>query len=270
MFIDAEVHFWKYAKSLQHPLIQGNKSLQQQYLPDNIEQSLNRNKIDGCIAVAAEPAEVETRFLAELAKTHPIIRGVVGWLDFSDPKAAEKIREFKQYSPIRGYRIEPLGNASLPAPEIMEILTENQYTMDLSLDAHPDISRLSEWMKLYPEQPFILESCGNPNPKLAPSPEWKTTILELSKNKRLSCKVSGLFERSHSKTWKPADFYPYLEFLFDAFGAGRLLYASDWPFLQLSGIYVQWKSLLEKFMEKFPKENSDLFFGDNAVSLYRL
>jgi len=38
----------------------------------------------------------------------------------------------------------------------------------------------------------------------------------------------------------------------------------------VSGIYVQWKSLLEKFMENFPEEEKQKFFGDNAVRFYNL
>jgi L-fuconolactonase len=269
MRIDAEVHFWKYAKTLQHPLIRENKTLQQHYLPEHIEQSLHRNGIDGCIAVAAEPAEVETRFLAELSLTHPSIRGVVGWLDLADPNASEKIQEFQQYPSIRGYRIKTAKNM-LPAPELMELFLEKQYTLELSLDTTTDMNGLSKWLKSHPFQHFILEACGNPDTKRPPSAEWKTNIRELSKNQNLSCKVSGLFERGLWKSWAPADFYPFLEILFDAFSAERLLYASDWPFIQLSGLYVQWKSLLEKFMERYPAESGIPFFGENAERFYRL
>ena len=71
MHIDSEVHFWKYGKSLWNPFIRNNKILQQDYLPEHLTQNLNRNKIEGCIAVVSENAEVETRFLSELAMTHP-------------------------------------------------------------------------------------------------------------------------------------------------------------------------------------------------------
>ena len=106
-------------------------------------------------------------------------------------------------------------------------------------------------MASHPEQSFILQDAGHADTKHAPSKTWETNIRELAKNQNLSCKLSGLFTQGHRKTWKPADFYPFLEILFDAFGTERLLFASDWPFLLLSGIYVQWKSLLEKYTEKF-------------------
>ena len=268
MQIDSEVHFWKYGKSLVNPNIRNNKLLQQDYLPEHISLSFGRNKIDGCIAVVAEKAEVETRFLCELAVTHPVIAGVVGWLDLNGPKAVEKIQEFQQYPSIKGYKID-LATGGLPTDEIMEALKTNQYSLDISVGSDTEALGL-KWMQSYPDQSFILRDCANPDAKEPPSKKWESTIRELAKNKNLSCKVSGLFTNGNGKSWKPAEFYPFLEILFDSFGADRLLYASEWPFLLLTGIYVQWKSLLEKFTEKMTIEDRDNFFGENAARTYRL
>jgi L-fuconolactonase len=268
MHIDSEVHFWKYGKSLVNPVIRDQKPMQQDYLPERISLSFSRNEIDGCIAVAAEPADVETRFLSELAITHPVIKGVVGWIDLHNIKAAEKLEEFQQYQSIRGYRIE-LGKNGLPSPEVMDILKTNQYNLDISIGAGNETSSI-QWIQAYPDQSFILRDCAGPDAKQSPSKKWESDIRSLAKNQNLSCKLSGLFTTGNGKSWKPADFYPFLEILFDSFGADRLLYASDWPFLLLNGIYIQWKSLLEKFTERFSLEDRDKFFGENATRIYRL
>ncbi len=209
MKIDAEVYFWKYVKTFRHPLIRENKLLQQYYLPEQITQSLHRNGIDGCIGAVAEPAEVETRFLAELALTHTEIHGVIGWIDLYDPKAGEKIREFQQYIPLRGYWIETMTDPTVN-PAVMELLKEYQYSLDLSLGNETDPADLKKWLSANPDQHFILQDCGNPDAKQAPSKAWETRIRELSKNHNLSCKLSGLFTRGNWKSWKPADFYPFL------------------------------------------------------------
>jgi len=269
MKIDAEVFFWKYEKSVDHPFIRNHKLMQQNYLPEQISQSLQRNGVAGCIAVVAEPGEVETRFLSELALTHPEIRGVIGWIDLNDEKATEKIEALRTYVPVRGYRLE-MNNQNLPGPAVMEKLLEHQYTLDLSIEADSSPAVVSHWISVNRDQPFILQNCGNPDAGMPPSAAWEKLIRDLSQHQNLSCKVSGLLERGHWKSWKPADYYPFLEILFESFGPEKLLYASDWPFLLLSGIYIQWKSLLEKFTEKFSAEERDKFFGENAERLYRL
>ena len=269
MKIDAEVYFWKYEKQFLHPLIRENKMLQQQYLPEQITQNLHRNGIDGCIAATAEDAEVQTRFLAELALTHAEILGVVGWINLSDSKAGDKIQEFQQYTSIKGYRIEANRLASI-LPSTIELILANQYSLDLTTSGESDLSLLRDWVARNPEQSFILRDAGHADTKLSPTKTWETNIRELAKNQNLRCKLSGLFTHGNRKNWKPTDFYPFLEILFDAFGTDRLLFASEWPFLLLSGIYVQWKSLIEKFMERYLPEDREKIFGENARRLYRI
>ena len=269
MHIDAEVHFWKIDKGSSNLFVKNNKLLNQHYLPEQITQTLHRNAIDGCIAVVTDNAEVETRFLSELALTHPEIKGVIGWLDLYDPKAGEKIQAFQEYSPLRGYRIETDGKKT-PGDTVMQLLQDSGYSVDLTLRHDTDIFALSKWISAYPEQQFILQNSGYPERMQSPSPDWEKQIRELAKNQNLSCKVSGLLTGSNPKSWKPADFYPFLNILFDSFSIERLLFASDWPFLLLAGMYVQWKSLLEKFTENFIPEERDKFFGENAQRIYRL
>ena len=58
--------------------------------------------------------------------------------------------------------------------------------------------------------------------------------------------------------------------VFESFGTNRLLFGSDWPVMLLSGIYVQWKSLLEKYMENFVEEDRLKVFGQNAIEFFNL
>ena len=269
MHIDAEVYFWKNEKAFRNPVIRENKILQQQYLPEQIIQSMHRNSIDGCLAVVGEPEEVETRFLAELAVTHREIIGVIGWINLRDPAAVEKIHAFHTYTPIRGYMLE-VGTEEFPSPEIMESLKNYNYALDLSGATISHLDELAKWLQDNTGQQFVISDCGHPDARQAPSKEWETKIRELAKSENLCCKLSGLFTRGNRKTWKPADFYPFLEILFEAFGSERILFASEWPFLLISGMYVQWKSLVEKFMEKFPVEYHGQVFGANAQRIYHL
>ncbi len=93
---------------------------------------------------------------------------------------------------------------------------------------------------------------------------------EIAKHPNVYCKLSGLFTEAKWKHWSPAEFYPYLDVVFEAFGTDRLLFGSDWPVILLSGMYVQWKSLLEKYMENFDREEKEKVFWKNAISFYNL
>src|SRR5690349_19894015 len=136
MVIDSHVHFWKYSNT-DLPWIDKNmKMLQKDYLPSELELTLKRNHVDGCIAVQAMTEEVETRFLAELANTHPVIKGVVGWTDLRAYIAAKKLTEFKEYTPIVAMRYieQPLPDDFLYDENFrrgIALLKEFTYTYDI-------------------------------------------------------------------------------------------------------------------------------------------
>ena len=274
MAIDSHVHFWKYNKA-EFPWIDGNmKILQKDYLPLDLELTLKRNNVNGCIAVQAAPAEVETRFLAELANTHSIIKGVVGWTDLKADNVEKKLSELKEYPSIVGIRhivqSEPddfLYDEKFRAG--ISLLKKFGYTYDLLI--YPkQLKATVDFVRAFPEQSFILDHCAKPDVKNKEMEEWRKGITDLAMFPNVSCKLSGLITETRWKEWSPSDFYPYLDVVFESFGIERLMWGSDWPVMLLSGIYVQWKSLLEKYMENYFPEEKEAVFGMNALKIYRL
>ena len=81
MAIDAHNHFWQY-HPVKHSWINENMAvLKKDFLPENLSTLVQRNKIDGCIAVQADESETENNFLLQLAKENDFIKGIVGWID---------------------------------------------------------------------------------------------------------------------------------------------------------------------------------------------
>ena len=272
MVLDSHVHFWKYNKA-DFPWIDRNmKILQKDYLPSEFESTLKRNNVDGCIAVQAVTAEVETRFLAELANSHPYIKGVVGWTDFKANDVDTKLSELKQYPAIVGMRhivqSEPddfLYDEKFRAG--IALLKEIGYTYDILMYPR-QMQAAVDFVRAFPDQPFIIDHCAKPDIKKREIDAWRKGITDLAMFPNVSCKLSGLITEAGWKEWSPADFYPYLDVVFESFGTDRLMFGSDWPVMLLSGIYVQWKSLLEKYMDKFLPEEKEAVFGLTAQRIY--
>jgi len=274
MVIDSHVHFWKYDKA-DLPWIDKNmKILQKDYLPSGVELTLKRNHVDGCIAVQAMMAEVETRFLAELAKTNPIIKGVVGWTDLRAENVEKKLTEFKEYPSIVGIRhiVQSEPDDFLYDEKFrrgVSLLKEFGYTYDILI--YPkQLKAATDFVRQFPELTFILDHCAKPEVSNKEMEIWRKGITDLAMFPNVSCKLSGLITEAAWKEWSPGDFYPYLDVVFESFGLERLMFGSDWPVMLLSGIYVQWKSLLEKYMENFPEEEKEKVFGGNATQFYNL
>lgn len=248
--------------------------LQQDYLPNNLESTLRRNGIDGCVAVQADQSEVETRFLCELADTHPFIKGVVGWVDLKAPDIEERLQHFSSYSSIKGYRHVVQG-------EPLEFLLREDfqrgvaalkpfnYTYDI-LIYHYQLQPTTKFVSLFPDQKFVIDHCAKPDIGNKEIDEWAKYMRELAAHPNVYCKLSGLLTEAAWGEWRAGDFYPYLDVVFEAFGVDRLMFGSDWPVILVSGMYVQWRSLLEKYMEHYSEEDRLKVFGQNAVAFYNL
>jgi L-fuconolactonase len=274
MLVDTHVHFWKYNKIRDAWITDNMKILQEDYLPHTLATSLKRNGIDACVAVQASQEELETYFLIELAKTHDIIKGVVGWVDLQKDDIEERLQYFSQYPIIKGWRhvVQSEQDDFLLRSAFqrgIRALQPFNYTYDV-LIYHHQLKPALEFVSKFPEQKMVIDHCAKPDIANKKIDEWKLLMQEIAKHPNVYCKLSGLFTEAKWKQWSPAEFYPYLDTVFEAFGTDRLLFGSDWPVILVSGIYVQWKSLLEKYMENFTEDERSNVFGSNAVQFYNL
>jgi L-fuconolactonase len=274
MIIDTHVHFWKYDKKRDAWITDEMKILKQDHLPAHLLPTLKRNGVDGCVAVQAGQSEYETHFLVELAKTHPEIKGVVGWTDLQSKNVEERLQFFSQYNSIKGWRhiVQSEPDDFLLREDFqngIRALVPFNYTYDI-LIYHYQLKPALEFVSKFPNQRFVIDHCAKPDIGKKSIDEWRVLIKEMAQRPNVYCKLSGLFTETKWRQWSAGDFYPYLDTAFEAFGADRLMFGSDWPVMLLSGIYVQWKSLLEKYMENFVEEDRLKVLGENAISFYNL
>jgi L-fuconolactonase len=274
MTIDSHVHFWKYDKKRDTWITNDMKILKQDYLPPTLETTLKRNGIDGCVAVQADQSELETQFFVELAKTYPVIKGIVGWINLRADNIVNRLEYFSQYPVIKGWRHIVQGEAAgfLSDPAFrrgIEALAPYECTYDI-LIYHHQLRESIDFVGAFPFQKFVIDHCAKPAIRQKNIEAWKKEIMEMAQYPNVYCKLSGLFTEANWKNWSPGEFYPYLDVVFEAFGADRLMFGSDWPVMLLSGIYVQWKSLIEKYMESFTDDDKEKVFGLNAIQFYNL
>lgn len=274
MRVDTHVHFWQYSEGDPDWISDEMDLLKQDYLPRNILPTLKRNGIDNCIAVQARQSELETHFLLELAKSNDVIKGIVGWIDLRRQDVSERIQYFSQFPYIKGWRhiVQDEPDNFLYDKDFrrgVSLLNQYGYTYDV-LVYHRQLKSALDFVSAFPDQRFIIDHCAKPDIKHKEINEWKQNMKEMAKFPNTWCKISGLLTEARWKSWSAADFYPYLDVVFESFGTNRILFGSDWPVMLLAGMYVQWKSLLEKYMENIDDEEKEKIFGSNAVEVYKL
>jgi L-fuconolactonase len=90
----------------------------------------------------------------------------------------------------------------------------------------------------------------------------------LAENPNVYCKISGLVTEADWKQWRAAEFKPYLEIVFEAFGVERLMFGSDWPVCLLAAGYTQVVELIADYARDLPVAERERIFGLNAAQFY--
>ena len=68
----------------------------------------------------------------------------------------------------------------------------------------------------------------------------------------------------------PADFRPYLDVVFGAFGADRLMFGSDWPVCTLAADYATVAGIVQGALAGRPAAEREAVLGGNAARFYRI
>ena len=272
MRLDSHQHFWRYSPTEHTWMTDQMQALKQDFLPDDLKPMLDSIQFDGCIAVQARQNLEETRWLLELAEQYPFIKGVVGWVDLRSDRLIEQLQRFAQHPKLVGVRHvvhdEPDDNF-LRLPEfrrgIAQLLDFN-LTYDLLLfPKHLQVA--SELVKEFPQQPFVLDHLAKPKIAEQLFSPWKEDLHQLATFPNVFCKLSGMVTETNWKQWRPVDFHPYLDVVFEAFGPTRLMIGSDWPVCTLSAEYAP---MMKIVMDYLPKELQNAILGDNCARFYQI
>jgi L-fuconolactonase len=275
MIIDSHQHFWHYDAVRDSWITDEMSVLKSDYLPDDLQREFAANGVEGCVAVQAEQSENETLFLLELAQQNPFVKGVVGWVDLRDEKLAARLEYFSQFESLRGFRhivqAEPDDDFLLREDFLRGIglLKDFHFTYDILI--YPkQLPAALKFVGKFPEQAFVLDHIAKPLIKDQITEPWAGHLREIAKLPNLYCKVSGLVSEADWHNWQADDFKAYLDVVFEAFGADRIMYGSDWPVCLLAATYQQVRDILANYTSNFSSLDRGKIFNLNARRFYQL
>jgi L-fuconolactonase len=270
--LDAHQHFWKYDPA-EYPWMQAEWPIRRDFLPPDLEPLLAQEGLDGCIAVQARQALAENRFLLALADAHPVVRGVVGWVDLCAERVDEQLAGFSRHPKFVGVRHvvqdEPDDNFMLRPDFQRGIGRLRQFGLTYDVLVYPrQLPAAIALVGRFPDQPFVLDHIAKPPIRAGTLAPWREQVRELARAPHLMCKVSGLVTEANWTGWQPDDFRPCLDVVFECFGADRLMFGSDWPVCLLAGRYEQVFQLAHDYVAPLSADARAKFFGGNAARFY--
>ena len=71
-------------------------------------------------------------------------------------------------------------------------------------------------------------------------------------------------------SWTYEQLEPFIDEVFETFGADRIMYGSDWPVCLLAGNYHDQLSVVERYISRLSESEKRGVLGDNAKRFYNL
>jgi L-fuconolactonase len=275
MKIDSHQHFWQYHPVKDAWITDEMSVIQRDFMPEDLEPLLQEAGIDGVVAVQADQSEQETQFLLDLLAKHGFIKGVVGWIDFRAENLDERLDYFSQFSGLKGFR-----HIVQAEPEVDFLLREDfcrgisklqkyGYTYDVLI--YPKhVRNAVEFVKRFPDQPFVVDHIAKPFIKEQTIDEWAQDMRGFASLSHVTCKISGLITEADWSNWTYDHFKKYIDTMLEIFGIDRVMFGSDWPVCLVGASYLETCEILRQNTLQLSDDENRKLWGQNCIDFYKL
>ena len=278
MIVDAHHHFWDPSQADYPWMTDDLAAIRRPFGPDDLAPLLTATGVDRTILVQTLASVDETlRFLATAAAT-PFVAGVVGWVDLTDPSVGDVIARLRD-APGGDHLVairhqvhdEPDADWLLRPDVRRGIAAGGAAGLTYDLLVRPrELPAALETVRALPSVRFVIDHIAKPPIKDGRLQPWADLMRPFGKEPNASCKVSGMITEADWASWQPDDLRPFVRHVLELFGAGRLLFGSDWPVCLVAGSYQQAFDAARAALGDLGTEELAAVFGGNAREVYRL
>jgi len=278
--IDAHQHFWDPASGGDYAWLSGPfEPISRAFGPNDLRPSLNANGVNGTVLVQTWNDLGETWDFMRVADVTDFVRGVVGWVDLTDPGVGGTLRDLK--ADVRGKWLVGIRHLIQTEPDPNWLLRRDVRrgleaidAAGLVYDLVPNLPQLASCIattQAFPDMRFVLDHISKPEIRNQGFDEWAVQIRQFRNTRdRVWCKLSGMVTEANWQSWTPEDLKPYVHEVLDIFGAERCMFGSDWPVCLVASSYDRVMDALRECLKDLPQADLDRIFGLNAIEAYRL
>jgi len=278
VIVDAHHHFWDPAAASYPWLTDELQVLRRRFGPEDLAPELSATGVEATIVVQTRAALDETREFLALAGTSSFVRGVIGWVDLTDPGVADVLAELR--AGPGGGRLVGVRHQAHDEPDAAWLARSDVrrgiravgtagLAYDLLVRAR-ELPAALELARSLPDVRFVLDHLAKPPIATGAVEPWSTLVGRFERLENVACKVSGMVTEAAWRTWRIEDLRPYVDRALDVFGAGRLLFGSDWPVCLLAAGYAQVLDVARQVLDGLGAGEQEAVFGKNALAIYRL
>lgn len=250
-------------------------ALRRDFTVRHLRSALEESGIDGAVAVQARQSLEETEWLVDLARDHPFMQGVVGWVPLIERNVREPLDNFARHPKLKAVRHvlhDEADDFYMLREDFnrgVDLLKEYGLVYDV-LIFERQLPQTLKFVDRHPQQVFVVDHIAKPRIKEGLLSPWRENIFELAKRKNVYCKLSGMVTEADWSAWSDSDLQPYFDVVLKAFGPERLMFGSDWPVVIPASGYKRWVETVQTLILKLSDSEQTQIFGRTASAAYRL
>jgi L-fuconolactonase len=273
MRIDAHFHSWQLARGDYGWLTPALGLIYRDVSVPDWQAQAQTCGVTGGLLVQAAPTEAETGHLLALAEQHPSVLGVVGWVDWLAPDAAQRIDTLARHPKLKGLRpmLQDIPDPDWILQPALQPLLVQMAELGLVFDAlvkPVHLPRLLSLAQRHPTLRIVIDHAAKPDIAAGTWQPWADDLQCLAEQTNAVCKLSGMLTEAGADP-VPQVCRPWAEHVLACFGPSRVLWGSDWPVLELAGSYAGWWQACQQFTEHLTEAERAAVFGGNAQRAYQ-
>ena len=274
MILDSHHHLWRYDPARLPWIGDGMPALKRDYGAADLEAAIAGTGVERTLLVHAQQNVEETEWMLEVARAHPRIAGVVGWVPLADPGVEATLARLAVDPRLRGVR-----HIVHDEPDERFILRDDfnrgvarlrglglVYDV-LIFAAH--LPHAIAFVDRHPDQPFVVDHVAKPTIRTAAFDRaWAEGLRELARRPHVTCKLSGMVTEVRDPGWSSGLLQPYVDVALEAFGPSRLMFGTDWPVCRLKCEYAAWVEAVHGFVAPLSAGEQAAILGGTAQRVY--
>ena len=278
MIVDAHHHFWD-PGTADYPWLTDDRAvIRRPFGPDDLAPELAATGVRATVLVQTRSSQDETAGFLALAAATPFIRGVVGWVDLTDPAVVDAIDTLR--AGPGGERLVGIRHQVQDEPDAEWLLRDDVVRgvravgaagLAYDLLVRPrELPAALELVGRLPDVRFVIDHLAKPSIATGGLEPWRSRLRAFAPLEHVACKVSGLVTEADWSSWTPADLQPFVDHAIEVFGPERLLFGSDWPLCLLAATYAQVVGTAGTILEGVSDSELAAVMGANATRIYGL
>jgi L-fuconolactonase len=226
--IDSHVHVWKHDAAF--PFAAGAHPPVEDASAEMLLELMKANSVARTVLIQVIHYRWDNSYLAAVLKRYPGMFAGVCRVDPENPATPDELSRLTEEQGFRGVRLSPAGTADgdwIRGP-LMAPLWRRCNELKVPMTLLTPVTRLPDVVPLLERNPELTVVIDHMADSPLDQPEKLNLLLDLARYPKVFVKISHMWSLS-KQAYPYADAAVQVRRLYERFGAGRLMWGTDWP-----------------------------------------